>query len=81
LEELATFIVRVVLDEFAERHRAEDEYSEDSIYLFHHAAVVVYFKGQFCYFVLFGCETFFREEHWLGVFEGTALGNIFGPRE
>ena len=78
MEEFTTFILRVVLDECAERHRAEDGYSEDSVYLFHHAAVVVYFKGQFCYFVvLFGCETLsltFREEHWLGVFEGTSLG-------
>ena len=63
---------------------AEDGYFEDSVYLFYHATVVVYFKGQFCYFVvLFGRETLsvtIREEQWLRVFEGTVLGKIFRPR-
>jgi hypothetical protein len=85
LEEFATFILRVVLDEYAERHMAEDGYFEDGVCLFYHAAVVVCFKGQLCYFVaLFGCETLsltFREKHWLRVFEGTVLGKIFDPRE
>ena len=67
------------------RHMAEDGYFEDSVYLFYHTTVVVYFKGKFCYsIVLFGCETLFltvREENWLRVFEGTVLGKIFGPME